>query len=145
MRFLFCDRIIEIDKKKSVVGIKTFALSEEFHNRHFKKAVLVPGVLQIEAMAQFLGWLINYSYDFEIFSIISLIQGARVSSKMRPGFAAVIHAEIIATTDKDTLGKAWIEVEGVRIAAVERMIYTHLRAPDPQALKQLFRYNTGVG
>ena len=145
MRFLFCDRVLEIEKMKSISGVKTFSLAEEYHNRHFAKQPLVPGVLMIETMAQFLGWLINYSHDFRVFSIISLIQNVEVCAASRPGFVARVHAEIVSTTERDTLGTAWIEVEGNRIAAAERMIYTHLRAPDPEALREMFRYNTGLG
>ena len=144
MRFLFCDRVLEIEKKKSISGLKTFSLAEQYHERHAPKKPLVPGVLMIESMAQFLGWLINYSYDFRVFSIISLIQNVEVCAEARPGFAARVHAEIVSTTEKDTLGKAWIEAEGDRLAAAERMIYTHLRAPDPEALREMFRYNTGL-
>jgi 3-hydroxyacyl-[acyl-carrier-protein] dehydratase len=144
VRFLFCDRVLTIEKKKFIAGVKTFSLAEEYHQRSFAIRPLVPGVLQIEAMAQFLGWLINYSYDFRVFSIISLIQHVEVSADLRPGFVAEVHAEIVSTTEKDSLGKAWIEADGARIAAAERMIYTHLGAPDPRALEEMFRYNTGL-
>ena len=144
MRFMFCDRVLEIEKKKSISGLKTFSLAEQYHERNCPKKPLVPGVLLIEAMVQFLGWLIIYSYDFRVFSIPSLIRNAEVCAEVRPGFVARVHAEIVSTTQRDTLGKAWIEVEGVRVAAAERMIYTHLRAADPEALREMFRYNTGL-
>jgi 3-hydroxyacyl-[acyl-carrier-protein] dehydratase len=35
MRFLFYDKITEIEKGKSITGVKTFALSEEFHRGHW--------------------------------------------------------------------------------------------------------------
>ncbi|MGH7845810.1 MAG: hypothetical protein ACREQW_11650, partial [Candidatus Binatia bacterium] len=75
MRFLFLDRITKIEKGKSIEGIKAFALTEEFHRKHFSKIPLVPGVVFIESMAQVLGWLINYSHDFKLLAIMSLLDG----------------------------------------------------------------------
>ena len=41
MRFLYYDKIDNIEKGKSIVGAKTFTLSEEFFRKHFKKQALV--------------------------------------------------------------------------------------------------------
>jgi len=143
MRFLFYDRVLELEKKRSIIGIKSFALSEEFHGGHFGKVALIPGVIFIEAMAQVLGWLICYSYDFELSCIMSLIEGVKVPAQLRPGFEARIYGEMISTTDKDTLGKAWMEVGGERVASIERIIYTHFRETHPEELAERFVYYSG--
>jgi 3-hydroxyacyl-[acyl-carrier-protein] dehydratase len=143
MRFLFYDRITAIEKGKSIEGVKTFSLSEEFLRGHFTKRPVIPGVIYIEAMAQLLGWLITYSNDFKCSAILSLIENAIVDPGLRPGFQARIHGEIISTSEKDTLGKAGIEVNGVPIARVDRIIYSHLRGTDPQSLREHFIYCSG--
>jgi 3-hydroxyacyl-[acyl-carrier-protein] dehydratase len=144
MRFLFYDRVVELDKLKSIVGIKTFALSEEFCGRHFSKVPRVPGVILVEAMAQLLGWLICYSYDFRLFGIMTLLEGVEVASELGPGVQAQIRGEVISTTRNDTLGRAWMETAGGQIAVVERIIYKHFHEADPSRLAELFRYYSGL-
>ena len=144
MRFLFLDRITQIEKGKSIEAVKTFALTEEFHRKHFSKIALVPGVVFIESMAQALGWLINYSHDFKLLAIMSLLDGVKVPSRLRPGFAARVRAEIVSTSARDSIGKAWVETEGGSdIASIDRIIYTHAQSSDPEELLKWFRYCSG--
>jgi 3-hydroxyacyl-[acyl-carrier-protein] dehydratase len=144
MRFLLYDRVLRLEKGQSILGVKSFALSEEFHRGHFGKIALVPSVMLIEAMAQLLGWLIIYSHDFTVSPIMSVIEGVSLRPRLRPGFQAQIHAEIISTSPKDSLGKARIAVEGEVIASMDRIIYSHFRAGDPADLRDRFRYYSGL-
>jgi len=144
MRFLFYDGVLDLEKGRFIVGVKAFALAEEFHGRHFAKVPTVPGVILIEAMAQLLGWLISYSYDFKVFGIMSLLERVEVAPALRPGLRAQIRGEMISTSARDTLGKAWIEAAGDRIAGVERIIYRHFHEADPSRLAQQFRYYSGL-
>jgi 3-hydroxyacyl-[acyl-carrier-protein] dehydratase len=144
MRFLLYDRVLRLEKGQSIVGVKSFALSEEFHRGHFGKIALVPGAMLIEAMAQLLGWLIIYSHDFTVSPIMSVIEGVSLRSRLRPGFQAQIHAEITSTSPKDSLGKARMAVEGEGIASIDRIIYSHFPAGDPADLMGRFRYYSGL-
>lgn len=49
--FLLLDRIIEMSDSH-VVGMKNVTMNEPFFNGHFPEAPVMPGVLQVEAMAQ---------------------------------------------------------------------------------------------
>jgi UDP-3-O-[3-hydroxymyristoyl] N-acetylglucosamine deacetylase / 3-hydroxyacyl-[acyl-carrier-protein] dehydratase len=49
--FLMIDKIIELDEEK-VVGVKNVTFNEPFFQGHFPGNPVMPGVLQIEAMAQ---------------------------------------------------------------------------------------------
>ena len=144
MRLLFFDKVLELERMKTIVGIKSFALSEEFHRCHFAKVALVPGVVMIEAMAQLLGWLINYSYDFQLYTLMSLIEGVEVAPQLRPGMESRIYGQILSTNPKDTLGKAWMQAGGKTIASVERIIYNHFPQSDPGELAARFRYYSGL-
>jgi 3-hydroxyacyl-[acyl-carrier-protein] dehydratase len=50
--FLLVDRIIALDPRVSIVGIKQVTANEQFFEGHFPEAPVMPGVLQIEALAQ---------------------------------------------------------------------------------------------
>ena len=144
MRFLYYDSVTLIEKEKSITGIKTFSLSEEFLRGHFSKIAFVPGVIFIEAMAQLLGWLIIYSHEFKLSAIMSLVENTHIPSRLRPGFKAEIQGEIISTTKNDSLGKAKILVDGKTIASMDRIIYSHFHNVNSEDLKKLFNYYGGL-
>lgn len=50
--FLLVDKIIEIVPRTRIVGIKQVTANEQFFQGHFPDAPVMPGVLQIEALAQ---------------------------------------------------------------------------------------------
>lgn len=49
--FLLVDRVLELNEE-SIVTLKNVTVNEEFFNGHFPNAPIMPGVLQVEAMAQ---------------------------------------------------------------------------------------------
>ncbi len=50
--FLLVDRIVELEPRKRIVGIKQVTANEPFFQGHFPGTPVMPGVLQIEALAQ---------------------------------------------------------------------------------------------
>ncbi|MGI8543833.1 MAG: 3-hydroxyacyl-ACP dehydratase FabZ [Aridibacter sp.] len=50
--FLLVDKIIELEPKIRIVGIKQVTFNEYFFQGHFPESPVMPGVLQIEALAQ---------------------------------------------------------------------------------------------
>jgi 3-hydroxyacyl-[acyl-carrier-protein] dehydratase len=58
--FLLVDKIVEFDlEKERIVGIKNMTFNEPFFQGHFPDNPVMPGVLQLEAMAQVAGVLLN--------------------------------------------------------------------------------------
>ena len=58
--FMLVDRIVEFEKGSDrIVGIKNLTFNELFFQGHFPDNPVMPGVLQLEAMAQVAGIMLN--------------------------------------------------------------------------------------
>ena len=56
--FVMIDRVVSIEKNEVLVGIKNVTINEPFFSGHFPGHPVMPGVLQLEAMAQAAGILL---------------------------------------------------------------------------------------
>ncbi len=97
--FLLVDRIVEMERGKSVVGIKNVTFNEPFFVGHFPDYPVMPGVLVVEAMAQ-TGAVLALSsvegVDIENSVIYFMgIDSARFRKPVVPGDQLVIKCEII--------------------------------------------------
>ena len=61
--FLMVDRIIEMDRDESAIGIKSVSMNEPFFQGHFPEFPIMPGVLIIEGLAQTAGALCVSNFD----------------------------------------------------------------------------------
>lgn len=50
--FLLVDKIVELEPRVRILGVKQVTVNEQFFAGHFPGAPVMPGVLQIEALAQ---------------------------------------------------------------------------------------------
>jgi beta-hydroxyacyl-ACP dehydratase FabZ len=57
--FLLVDRVTECDFQRHIVGFKNITITEPHFQGHFPHHPIMPGVLQLEALAQLAGILLN--------------------------------------------------------------------------------------
>ncbi|MDL2282707.1 bifunctional UDP-3-O-[3-hydroxymyristoyl] N-acetylglucosamine deacetylase/3-hydroxyacyl-ACP dehydratase [Parabacteroides sp. OttesenSCG-928-G06] len=95
--FLLVDKIIEVGSKH-IVGIKNITTNEPFFTGHFPQEPVMPGVLQIEAMAQTGGLLVLSSIDDpERYSTYFMkIDNVKFRQKVVPGDTLVLRLEMIS-------------------------------------------------
>jgi len=93
---LLVDRILDYQPNAYIVGIKNVTFNEPFFQGHFPGHPVMPGVLQIEAMAQVAGILLNRSNNRQgqIAYFIS-VDNARFRRLVCPGDQLRIEIKVV--------------------------------------------------
>ena len=89
--FLFVDKITYLDESE-VIGIKNVTVNEPFFKGHFPGNPIMPGVLQIEALAQVGGILVMNSIDEpdKYIPYLAGIENFRFRKMVKPGDTLVM-------------------------------------------------------
>ena len=95
--FLLVDAILDKDEN-SITGIKNVSMNEPYFQGHFPNNPVMPGVLQVEAMAQVGGvFALSSVDDPEYWSTYFMkIDDVRFKQKVLPGDTIVFHLELIS-------------------------------------------------
>lgn len=94
--FLLVDKIIDLSEEK-VVGVKNVTFNEPFFQGHFPGDPIMPGVLQLEAMAQTGGVLVlsNKDEPDQYGTYFLKIEECKFKQPVRPGDTMVIKMTMI--------------------------------------------------
>lgn len=120
---LLVDRVLEFDfEQQRIVAIKNVSANEPYFQGHFPKYMCMPGVLQLEAMAQVGGVLMSksMSMDGRIAYFLS-IDKARFRKVVRPGDVLRIEVTFQKARLKVSRMKGVITVDGELVSEAEMM------------------------
>lgn len=118
--FLMVDRIVELVRGKRVVGVKNVTINEPYFQGHYPGRPIMPGVLQIEAMAQVAGFLVTDPEEgSKTVPVLMTIDKVKLRKTVIPGDRMVIEAEAIRIRDRLAQVQAVARVEGVVVAEAQ--------------------------
>lgn len=121
--FLLVDKIVELEPKVRIVGIKQVTVNEQFFQGHFPGAPVMPGVLQIEALAQVGAILALREFDDRDAKIpyFSGIESARFRKPVVPGDTLELEVVALRIGSKIQRMKGFARVDGQITAEAEIM------------------------
>ena len=97
--FLLVDRVLEIDKGKTIKALKNVSMNEPFFEGHFPHRPVMPGVLMLEALAQAAALLafdaLDASPTDEMVYYFAGIDGARFKRPVEPGDQLLLEVEML--------------------------------------------------
>lgn len=117
--FLMIDRVIDLVRNRSAIGVKNVSVNESFFQGHFPTHPVMPGVLIIEAMAQTAAVLVVETLGADAAGKLVYfmsIEGAKFRRPVVPGDQLRIHIE-----KQHSRGNVWkfhavARVDGVSVA-----------------------------
>jgi UDP-3-O-[3-hydroxymyristoyl] N-acetylglucosamine deacetylase/3-hydroxyacyl-[acyl-carrier-protein] dehydratase len=123
--FLLVDRILEVEGKQRIVGIKNVTINEPFFQGHFPGHPIMPGVLIIEAMAQVGGMLLmshfeGQNVDDKVVYFMSLDK-VKFRRPVVPGDQIRFELEMVQFRGKTCRMKGAGYVDGQVVAEAEMM------------------------
>ncbi len=109
--------MVELDGYRRAVGIKNVSFNEPFFQGHFPGQPIMPGVLQIEAMAQLAGVLLMRKSDNQArVAVLLSLDGVKLRKSVVPGDQLRIEVETIKVKARTGEVFARATVDGALVA-----------------------------
>jgi UDP-3-O-[3-hydroxymyristoyl] N-acetylglucosamine deacetylase/3-hydroxyacyl-[acyl-carrier-protein] dehydratase len=121
--FIMVDRVVEFIGNDSLVAIKNVSINEPFFQGHFPGNPVMPGVLQLEAMAQAGGILMLRRGTAEgKTSLLMSADKVKFRKPVRPGDQLIINAKLTKTRGiKLATAEVTCTVDGQVVSSAELM------------------------
>ena len=116
--FLLVDRVIEKNGTDSLVAIKNVTINEDFFNGHFPGKPVIPGVLQVEAMAQAVGLLMLEPGKIPLFMSVDK---CKFRKQVVPGDQLRLEVEKIRVKGSIIIAKGKCLVDGQVVSEADLM------------------------
>jgi UDP-3-O-[3-hydroxymyristoyl] N-acetylglucosamine deacetylase/3-hydroxyacyl-[acyl-carrier-protein] dehydratase len=117
--FLMVDKITKIDGNK-ITGVKNVSANEPYFQGHFPNLPIMPGVLQLEAIAQIAGvMMLRRAENFGKLAYFMSAESVRWRKPVRPGDVLVIEVELTKSRGKIGKAKGVCTVDGETVSEAE--------------------------
>lgn len=120
--FLLVDRAVDYVANKSIRGIKCVTINEPFFPGHFPGAPVMPGVLQIEALAQTGALLMSKTLNVDASKHLILfmsVENARFKRPVVPGDVMEMSVEVLFQRRNIFKFRGRVEVRGELVTDCE--------------------------
>lgn len=104
--FLLVDKIVSIEPQRRAKGVKNISINEPYFQGHFPGEPIMPGVLQVEAIAQLAGAMFLINQNTKKYPILLSMRNVKLRKIIRPGVQLFIEVETVKLKDK------WATVKG---------------------------------
>jgi len=124
MRWIWIDRILELEKGMRCVAIKNVTAAEDVLHDHFPATAsrpampVLPNTLIIEGMAQTAGILVGHANDFREKVILAKIGKATFTAAARPGYTLKYTAKIDRMDEAGAATTGWVDLIDLALGKV---------------------------
>ena len=117
---LLVDRLLHVDGDQKAVGVKNVTINEPFFQGHWPEQPIMPGVLQLEAMAQLAGVLLLRKLENTgKLAVLWSIDKVKLRGAVVPGDQLRIEVETIRARPQVGHVRARCKVAGKLVAEAE--------------------------
>ena len=111
--FLMVDRILRIEGENKIVGVKNVSVNEQFFQGHYPDYPIMPGVLQLEALAQVAGVLLlqKLEHTGKLALLVSM-DSVKMRRRVEPGDQLILEAEAVRIRSRSAQIEAQASVRG---------------------------------
>ena len=120
----FVDRVEELDLEKRVVATKNVTANESYFQGHFPGNPIMPGVLQIETMAQVGSIPLLKSPNFEgKIAFLAAVDKVKFRKNVFPGDQLTVTVEIVKLKSVMGIGQGTIKNQNNEVVSEAKMTF----------------------
>jgi 3-hydroxyacyl-[acyl-carrier-protein] dehydratase len=134
MRWLWIDRFVDFQSRKSARAVKNLSWAEDHFRDHFPGYPVMPGSLLLEGLAQTGGILVGEANDFKEKVVLAKIASAKFHREARAGEQLTYDVELLDLRPEGATIQGRI-TSGDELVAEAEIMFAHL---DQSRSAQLF-------
>lgn len=118
--FLLLDRVLEVRKGEYIKALKNVTMNEPYFQGHFPDLPIMPGVLQIEALAQAGAFMVKEMLDTsDRIAVLTGVDNFRFRRMVKPGDQLILEGEMKRLRGSMGKGLFTASVDGDVVASGE--------------------------